>query len=226
MTHNILLIYTVLIFIVLEQIIASRIRADIIGKYNEYIKNSDYVNAIKLLEEIKYGLRKWEKNQLLVYLYFATNDYEKYRDIIKFNPIDDFKGDANALLHEKYSRQITEIIFMYLHDETDKANNAYEKLIKSDNDIEKTLYYINIRFLFHVLKMMYYYHNSNYAEAKRIYNYLLPFAQDSTIKTLISYYLCRIYEIEGNTEAINAIIMDTEIQNNSYIIYFNKWRDK
>lgn len=35
--------------------------------------------------------------------------------------------------------------------------------------------------------------------------------------------MCKIYEIEGNMDAVNFIVSNIDIANNSYGEYFKKW---
>lgn len=225
-------IYTVLIFLACSAMIGIYMRNNGVKQFIELIKNGDYKNAARLLEEDKKRIifNDDHENEI-IYLYFINNEYDNYIKTKKdYTPMD-FEKKPEIYFKITNIFKITEIMYMYLHDEIDNAKAEYKKFIGKDNEIEKELYRIDYKtwVLFQILKIMYAYYNGNYNEAKKIYEnieYIALYSYNTTIKTLTSYYICRIYGVEGNTDAINAILDDADIQNNPYGIYFDKWRVK
>ncbi|MEL7570735.1 MAG: hypothetical protein AAGU14_09270 [Eubacteriaceae bacterium] len=197
--------------------------------YIKLVQNNEHKKALELLEKDKkrtiFGL---EHESAIAYLYFITNNYEKYLTVKKeYTPMD-FEKKPEIYFRTTNLFKITEMIFMYLHEQVEDANMEYKRFIEKDNDIEKRLYYIDYKtwVLFQALKMIYLYNDEKYVESKRMYECISMYAYNHTVKALISYYMCRIYEIEGEMEAIKIILFDADIQNNPYRIYFDKWREK
>lgn len=225
----ILAIYTILIIISFVYMLRSYVKNVALKKYNKLIQDNEFVKAIEILQtdegRMLFG---WEHDNIIVYLYFISNDYNNYiKEKESYTPMD-FEKKPEIYLRIVYLFKITGLIYMYLQDETEQANNAYMELIKKDDEVDKKLYNLDYKTweLFQVLKMIYAYHSINYKEAKRMYECISTYAYNHTVKTLISYYMCKIYEIEEDTDSINAIINDPDIMHNPYGIYLEQWRAK
>ncbi|NMC56120.1 MAG: hypothetical protein GYA50_02715 [Eubacteriaceae bacterium] len=221
--NTLLMLFAFMIFIL------AYIRTTGYKKYEKFMRNNEYAKAIDLLEQDKYKTIFMQGHHLnLAYLYFINNDYDNYIKAKEKSAHINIAKDDDSYLWIVNSSQIIEIILMYLHEDINGANVAYEKLIKDNDELEKKSYFIHFGTwrLLKVLEMIYLYYNSNYDKAKLIYEYISSYTKNNTVRTLVSYYACKIYEIEGNYEAIKAIIADIDIQNNPYGIYLDKWRAK
>jgi len=225
----ILCLYTA--FILIAYPIAIRIYLKIYAKstFDELFLKNDYESLIRILEQDKDNATfGWEHDNAIVYMYFINNNYDKYIKAVKSYTPMDFEKEPEIYLRIINLFKITELVFMYLNEEIDNANLEYQKYTEKNDDIEKKLFTLDHKTweLFQVLKMIYTYHNENYNEAEKVYKHISTFAYNKTVKTLISYYMCRIYEAEGNMNAIKDILIDTDIQNNPFGIYLEKWRVK
>ncbi|NMC56121.1 MAG: hypothetical protein GYA50_02720 [Eubacteriaceae bacterium] len=225
----ILIFYTMLIVAALIAVgkMYSKINKEM--EFNKLILYSEYRKlAIMLEQDEDNKMFGKEQDRAKFYIYFISNNYDKYIKAKKIYIAMDYEKEPEIYFVISNLLKITEMIFMYLHEEVDNANELYEKYSQKIIDNDKKLNEIDIKTweLLQVLKMIHEYNNGNLNEAKEMYKRISIYAYNNTVKTLISYYMCRIYEVEGNTEAIKHILIDTDIQNNPYGIYLNRWRVK
>ncbi|MEL7571059.1 MAG: hypothetical protein AAGU14_10955, partial [Eubacteriaceae bacterium] len=121
---------------------------------------------------------------------------------------------------------IIDIIFSYLNNEIQKADELYKQLTGNFENINSVVHRFGYYYIFLVAKFINAFNAANYVLAKELYGQLLPFAFNNSIKTIISYYICKIYEMEGNKERITEIINDKKIQDNYFSNYLDIWRNK
>ncbi|MEL7570366.1 MAG: hypothetical protein AAGU14_07355 [Eubacteriaceae bacterium] len=225
----ILCFYTILIMAALVAVgkMYSKINKE--REFNKLILFSDYKKlAIALEQDEDNKMFGKEQDKAKFYIYFISNNYEKYIKAKKIYIAMDYEKEPQIYFVISNLLKITEMIFMYLHEEVDNANELYKKYSEKNKDNDKKLNEVDINTweLLQVLKMIHEYYSGNYNEAKEMYKRISMYAYNNTVKTLISYYICRIYEVEGKTEAIKDILIDKVIQSNPYGIYLDKWRDK
>ncbi len=192
-------------------------------KYDNLMFNKDYDNAVKLLESSKkFGVLRYLKDHLL-HLYFATNQYEKFK---RAKPLYGYIKPLNDSLKQKsdIEYKILDTIFLYLKDDIEQADEEYIDLIQKHEDFEYKIRYYGLYNLFSILKLVNSFYANYYEQVKDLYNYLIPSTINTSILTIITYYMCRVYEAENNTEAILKLIDDNKIGNNHYSHYLDKWR--
>jgi len=222
-------VYTIFMIFVFWMLIRVYLLSGVIKECHALIKNKEYLKALEIFENNKlkmiFGRMCYAE---MVYLYFINNDYEKYINAKEKCLTKSMKKNPDKYFSITQLLKITEVIFMYMHEDIKSANTAYKELITDSEGTDKDLYYKDntVWILFQVSKMMYFYNTNNHNEAKWIYECISTYAYNITIKTLISYYMCKIYETEGNYEAINSVISHIDIQNNPYGVYFDKWGEK
>ncbi|MEL7570367.1 MAG: hypothetical protein AAGU14_07360 [Eubacteriaceae bacterium] len=224
-----IVINTLLVLFAFYMFITAYIMTSGYKKYGKLMRNNEYAKAIDLLKKDKHkAIFRQGHDDVLSYLYFINNDYNNYIKAKEKSVKITIKKEEDSYLWNVNSPQIIEIILMYLHEDINNANVEYEKLIQDNDELEKRSYFIHFGTwrMLKVLEMIYLYYNSNYDKAKLIYEYLSSYSKNNTVKTLASYYVCKIYETEGNREAIKSIIEDNEIKNNPYSVYLDKWRAK
>lgn len=192
-------------------------------KYEKLMFDKDYDNALILLElPKKFGLWRYLKNQYL-YLYLTTNQYAKFK---LFKRLYGYVKSTNDLIKQKAENEykIINIIFLYLKDEIEQANNEFIELCERYHNLEYSLCFFGLYNLLLVSNMMNAFHADSYEKVKYLYNYLITSTINASILTIITYYMCRVYEAGNNTEAITKLIAENKIENNHYSHYLDKWR--
>lgn len=217
------LLLTFCVLFTAEVLIINILTKSTLKKFDKLMYDREYDNALKLLESSKkFGIQRYFKDQLL-YLYFTTNQYDKFkyskRNYGYIKPTSDLVKQKAEIEYK-----IINIIFLYLKDEINQANNEFIEVYEKYNNLEFSICSFGLYNLFSVSIIMNAYHAENYIKLKDLYNCLIQSTINTSIITIITYYMCRVYELENNTEAILKLIDENKIGSNHYSHYLDKWR--
>lgn len=192
----------------------------------ELKRTLDTDNFEKIIEQVKKSQRG-DKDQSVSFAlarsYFYTNEPEAFFSQKKNFLTLAAREKTSATKQGIFQLELMEIVLLYVEENLSKADSLWKKFSLHEKQTHRMAAENNVVDLYLMCKMIHAFYLKEYETVKEIYATLKEIVFEINKKTIITHYLCRVYESENKKADIAMLIKQISAGDNYYWDLIDRW---
>ncbi len=192
----------------------------------ELKRTLDTDNFEKIIEQVKKSQRG-DKDQSVSFAlarsYFYTNEPEAFFLQKKNFLALAAREKTPATKQGIFQLELMEIVLLYVEENLSKADGLWKKFSLHEKQTHRMAAENNVVDLYLMCKMIHAFYLNEYETVKEIYATLKEIVFEVNKKTIITHYLCRVYESENKKADIAMLIKQISAGDNYYWDLIDRW---